>query len=629
MLGRNLSMETTIPEPPIDMQGHGSWCTNCALGNPFDTRFGRVEGVATGADILHIKALSTAGFGTSFSVIKAMEIAYNRGAKVVSMSLGGELQGSIFDDPEVKVVEGLSKLGMIFVIAAANSGPDEYTIGSPGAAPSAITVASYSITDAPKVAYWSSRGPQGAWYKDKPDELAKAEQVFGEDAYKPDCSAPGGGRAEKNAKPDEVLYAGVNGWFDGFYDMLADGFEAMHGCIKADSAITTDDGFKTVDELQKGDYVLAYAGSPSYGRVLDVINRGVQPIMEMKLRNRTIYATYDHPFLALIHYGRGDFRLEWKTMKQLKELLDKGLKLGVVSVNRVPARNGYSIGVNLARWLGFFVGDGWVDDYTIYLALSPDEETNLRYIELTKKLFNANIGIRNDCSQMRASTKNGVEFIEKLGLRVPAKDKFIPKLVFKLPAEEKAAFIQGLMYADGYLNTLGRWIFETTSKRLAQGLIQLCYELGWFVSSTYSRERLVKAPGSKEPKLCRTYAVTITPKPFNYFSRAVIHKSSLHLIRGINVEYFGLQQIKSIKPAGEEQVYDVSVDQYHNFVANGIVCHNTSQATPHVAGLVALLVEAGVVKTAADIKEVLRLKGHPKTVEDGYGLIRLSMFIGE
>jgi subtilisin family serine protease len=233
MLGRNLSMETTIPEPPIDMQGHGSWCTNCALGNPFDTRFGRVEGVATGADILHIKALSTAGFGTSFSVIKAMEIAYNRGAKVVSMSLGGELQGSIFDDPEVKVVEGLSKLGMIFVIAAANNGPDEYTIGSPGAAPSAITVASYSITDAPKVAYWSSRGPQGAWYKDKPDELARAEQVFGEDAYKPDCSAPGGGRAEKDAKPDEVLYAGVNGWWDGFYDMLADGFEAMHGTSQA------------------------------------------------------------------------------------------------------------------------------------------------------------------------------------------------------------------------------------------------------------------------------------------------------------------------------------------------------------------------------------------------------------
>jgi len=234
--GRNISMETTIPEPPIDLQSHGSWCSTCALGNPFETRFGRVEGVATGADLLHIKALSTAGFGSSFSVIKAMEIAYLRGAKVVSMSLGGELQGSIFDDPEVKVVEGLSKTGMIFVIAAGNSGPDEYTIGSPGAAPSAITVAAYSITDG-AVSYWSSRGPQGSWYKDRPEELARAKSIYGEDALKPDCSAPGGGRASKEAKPDEVLYSGCHGWFDGFYDLIADGYEGSKGTSMSTPAV--------------------------------------------------------------------------------------------------------------------------------------------------------------------------------------------------------------------------------------------------------------------------------------------------------------------------------------------------------------------------------------------------------
>ena len=235
--GRNVEIETVIPEPPFDFQGHGQWCTSAALGSPFDTRFGRVEGIATAADILHIKALSTAGFGTEFGIIKAMEIAYGKGAKVVSMSLGGELQGSIFDDPEIKVIEGLSKLGMIFVIAAGNSGTNEYTIGSPGAAPSAITVGSMSLTDAPLPAYFSSRGPQGAWYADKPSELASAQQAYGDDALKPDCLAPGGGRAVEGAQPDEVLYAGCNGWFDGFYDLLTDGVEAMHGTSQACPAV--------------------------------------------------------------------------------------------------------------------------------------------------------------------------------------------------------------------------------------------------------------------------------------------------------------------------------------------------------------------------------------------------------
>ena len=237
LMSRNVILEDVTGELPVDMMGHGMWCTTAAAGNPFNTRFGKCEGIATAADILHVKALSTSGMGTSFGIIKAMEVAFQRGARVVSMSLGGDLQGSVFDDPEIKVVEGLSKLGMIFVIAAGNSGPSQYTIGSPGAAPSAITVGSFSITDAPSVAYFSSRGPQGSYYMDHPDELKSAEQVYGDDIHKPDVVAPGGGRADASAQPDEVLYSGVTGWFDAFYDLLPDTFEGMHGTSQATPAV--------------------------------------------------------------------------------------------------------------------------------------------------------------------------------------------------------------------------------------------------------------------------------------------------------------------------------------------------------------------------------------------------------
>jgi subtilisin family serine protease len=156
-IGRRVMLETTVPELPLDFQGHGQWCSAAVGGNPTNTHVGVTEGIAPKCDILHIKALSTAGFGSTFSIMKAMEIAYKRGAKVFSMSLGGEQQGSIFDDPLIKVVEALSKQGVIAVIAAGNSGPDKYTIGSPGAAPSAVTVGAWSITDE-AISWFSSRG---------------------------------------------------------------------------------------------------------------------------------------------------------------------------------------------------------------------------------------------------------------------------------------------------------------------------------------------------------------------------------------------------------------------------------------------------------------------------------------
>ncbi|PJE73225.1 MAG: hypothetical protein COV00_00990, partial [Candidatus Tagabacteria bacterium CG10_big_fil_rev_8_21_14_0_10_40_13] len=36
----------------------------------------------------------------------------------------------------------------------------------------------------------------------------------------------------------------------------------------------------------------------------------------------------------------------------------------------------------------------------------------------------------------------------------------------------------------------------------------------------------------------------------------------------------GWDEIVSIEPTGEKQVYDLSIEGMHNFVANGIVAHN-------------------------------------------------------
>ena len=64
----------------------------------------------------------------------------NDGMDVVNLSLGSVPAPRVADDEDAQVIESAISLGMMVVIAAGNAGPDPNTIGSPGTAPSAITI---------------------------------------------------------------------------------------------------------------------------------------------------------------------------------------------------------------------------------------------------------------------------------------------------------------------------------------------------------------------------------------------------------------------------------------------------------------------------------------------------------
>lgn len=224
---------STTGEPPFDGLGHGQWCTSAAFGDSWDTRFGLCRGVADpeGGLLMHGKCLSNIGFGSSWSVIQAMTEAVNRGAKVISMSLGGPLQGSVQEDPQCRLIERF-KDQVIFVIAAGNDGPEEWTIGSPGASPFALTVGAWStFYNGPAI--FSSRGPSGTFYEEHPDIWKSDLELFGESLIKPDVMAPGGGPVEEGQKTD-LIYAAVTGWMDGTFDFTpGDGFDGMRGTSMA------------------------------------------------------------------------------------------------------------------------------------------------------------------------------------------------------------------------------------------------------------------------------------------------------------------------------------------------------------------------------------------------------------
>lgn len=160
----------------LDTVGHGSHCASTAVGKIQHTPMGvTVEGVSR-SPLVSVMCLGR-GIGTGFTseIIDAIAMAYDKGAQIISMSLGSsECPGGCEICPECRLVKQLTDRGIIFCIAGGNSGPDANTIGCPGCSPSAITVA--AVDKDGIIAGFSSRG--GRRFPTKPDVAAPGVNIY-------------------------------------------------------------------------------------------------------------------------------------------------------------------------------------------------------------------------------------------------------------------------------------------------------------------------------------------------------------------------------------------------------------------------------------------------------------------
>ena len=260
---------------------HNSWVTSCAFGKPSLTRFGKFIPVANAYKVYHMKVFNALGGVTEFQIMRAMQYLADKGVKVVNMSLGGPQTDPVDKDPTSILLSRLTRRrNMIFVVAAGNDGPDDWTIASPGASPDALTVAAMDW-DSLDVASYSSRGPQGNYYKEHSDLFADHYNKYGENFIKPDVAGIGGDVGSQ-------VLAACSLWYDGMYDYLPDGYDEMVGTSMSTphvaglvallydkGAINTVDDVKAVmselgdktRELGYGLFKYSYFGYKNFGGV--------------------------------------------------------------------------------------------------------------------------------------------------------------------------------------------------------------------------------------------------------------------------------------------------------------------------------------------------------------------------
>lgn len=126
--------ETLIEDvtDPADATNHGTHVAGTIAAN------GALKGVAPDATLLAYRVLGPGGSGTTDNVIAAIERAVEDGADVMNLSLGATLNNPDF--PTSIALDTAMGEGVVAITANGNTGPYNWTVGSPGTSRDAISV---------------------------------------------------------------------------------------------------------------------------------------------------------------------------------------------------------------------------------------------------------------------------------------------------------------------------------------------------------------------------------------------------------------------------------------------------------------------------------------------------------
>ncbi|MFA4855964.1 MAG: LAGLIDADG family homing endonuclease [archaeon] len=380
-------------------------------------------------------------------------------------------------------------------------------------------------------------------------------------------------------------------------------------CLALSSEILTKGGLKKITEVKKGDMVYAFNQKTheiALKKCTGVFDNGKKEVFELSTLHHNIKATSNHPFLTVQKNGRGKTNaLVWKTIAQLKkgdqiislknqpgckQFYFKPLKVskkGDFKVNKLTEVRLPGISsADLMEFFGIFVGDGWtrLNRGETGFALPEGKPARSRLLMLQERLFG--LKPRLDKNYVYYNSVNLARFIDSLGFNKPAKEKTVPGWVFTLPANEKEAFIRGLMQSDGY-KTGNSSRFVSASFELLKRTRLLLQTMGYRAGKIHRQEK-------KKGTHC-VYRRLLKDCEYGYICFSERDDWNIEKFKSpykyqnflVESKCFETEKVQSIKSVGIEPTLDLRVEGEHNFIADGVVVHNTgiqrSGATPMFA----------------------------------------------
>jgi deoxycytidine triphosphate deaminase/intein/homing endonuclease len=369
------------------------------------------------------------------------------------------------------------------------------------------------------------------------------------------------------------------------------------------------------------------------------ISQGVKPVFQVVTKKgAVIKATANHPFLT---------ESGWKRL----DALVPGQK--IATPREVPVFGNGDLTLDEAILLGLMISEGQChtpgnspyftsEDEVLVGALKDCAKSVVDQVVTTK---GQKFGYRlvNQAGRGGIVTHNRSNlWLKSYGLNVGAAHKFVPQRVFMAPRLVVAAFLRALFSGDGSVYIVG----ESTRAKptLAVEYCSISEQLIRDVHHLLLRFGIPSQVRAKQPQKGKTaYSLSFQSSDsiLRFFNEIGFLPGSIkqrrfeekmHSIllatkpRQKIHDHILWDEIKSIEALGLEEVFDISVPDLENFVANDIIVHNSTYAR---IGLIANLTPAEAGWRGHLTLEFSNSSSADCRIYANEGIVQLLFFEGE
>jgi Fe-S cluster assembly scaffold protein SufB len=446
------------------------------------------------------------------------------------------------------------------------------------------------------------------------DEGAKVHYLEG-------CTAPNFSSGSLHSAVVEIFvkkgarcqYTTIQNWYKNVYNLVTKRAwveeegemiwtDFNMGCLTESARVYIHGkGAISIRDVKPGDVIWSVdlqSLTPIQARVVASKEMGTKETYRLITENsRSIEATGNHPFLSLSKSSlqKGYSRLSWKKLEDIdigdtvaiaRGLPDVGVsykinfnfeKQGHAKHVKVEPSIPEETSEDLMWLLGLYVGDGYCEKdkktgrwSRTYFAVPPEERARKKLDYLINKTFKVKPREKGICLTVPSVILT--TFFQSLGLGGVAKEKRIPSWVYDLPVAQKLAFIEGYLDADGHVRNnklvndiqYGQVVFASANKELLEDFKLLLISVGLnpLQIATYSKFRSLYK-GKMKYYTCHFLSLNLR-KNLEQIKGKLISKPEIEFVR-----------VRSIEKLGKQQVYDLEIENTANFIANGLVVHNS------------------------------------------------------
>ena len=356
-------------------------------------------------------------------------------------------------------------------------------------------------------------------------------------------------------------------------------------CFIEGTLVLTKDGYKEIQDIQVGEYVLTHTNS--WQKVIKTMtNKSNDLVCINCMPSEKIYCTPNHPFyvrkMHRVHNPKTGWserqfdNPEWVEAKDLSNEYYVGTAIN--QIEEIPIWNGvnqkkeweHNTHVNRLQskfesedfWyvIGRYIGDGWISSNGRITICAIEEEVGQIIPFLDRLDFHYSISDCRTCCKIFITFKEIGAYCEQFGRG--AGNKHLTADILNLPVSMLKAFLNGYMDADGTY-TQNKYKASSVSRRLIYEIAQCVHKVYHRHTSIYytQRKKTTVIEGrvvNQKDSYSLTFTLDKRPQDHAFYEDGYIW-SPIKIVENEN---------------SEELVYNLEVENDNSYQIQNVIVHN-------------------------------------------------------